>query len=141
MDPILVVDDDEDLLEYLQARIEGLGEKVMTAKSGTEALGIIKRKKPSLVLLDWMMPGQDGIKTLKNIKAQWPDLPVIMVTAVSSEKERQKALMAGASDYITKPIDFDQFIETGERNKTILQGGNCANWTLIIVVLDGATVG
>lgn len=107
MSSVLVVDDDEDLLQYLQMHIESLADNVITAKNGTEAIESIKNNKPSLVLLDWLMPGMDGIKTLEKIKVQWPDLPVIMVSAVTSHSEREKAMKAGATDFITKPLDLD----------------------------------
>jgi CheY-like chemotaxis protein len=85
--------------------------EALVANSGEAGLGLLQKHTPDLVLLDIMMPGIDGIETLKRIKAIAPDLPVAMVTAVYREEEAKRCFEAGAYEYITKPVDFD-YLET-----------------------------
>ena len=109
MSRILIVDDDEEILEFIKTQVESLGETAIVANGGQSALRLVEREKPDLVLLDVMMPDLNGIETLKKIRSRWPDIPVIMVTACDQVWERQKAMEEGAVDYITKPLDIDYF--------------------------------
>ncbi len=105
---ILVVDDHEDNVEVLRARLESRGYEVEGAMSGLEALDSVTRFCPDLVLLDVMMPDMDGLEVVKRLKAD-PDLPfipVIMQTALDSTERMVAGLEAGADDYVTKPINF-----------------------------------
>ncbi len=104
---ILVVDDVAANLELIAVNLIQEGYRIITAESGFDALDMINLEKPGLVLLDIMMPKMDGIETLKRIKAMDPNIPVAMVTSVWDEKEANKAMEAGAFEYITKPVDFD----------------------------------
>ncbi len=104
---ILVVDDVAANLELISVNLTQEGYRVLTAESGFAALDMIKLEKPGLVLLDIMMPKMDGIETLKRIKAMDRSIPVAMVTSVWDETEANKAMDAGAFEYITKPVDFD----------------------------------
>ena len=103
---ILTVDDDVMICDVISDFLEGKGYHVKTAKSGEEALLLIEKERPDLVLLDMIMPGMGGEATLKEIKNRYLDLPVIMVTVMTDEKKALNLLAEGASDYITKPIDF-----------------------------------
>ena len=105
---ILLIDDEEDCCMMLKLNIETTTEyEALVATSGEAGLEHIKRHNPDLVLLDILMPGMDGIETLKRIKATTPDLPVAMVTAVHKEEEAKKCFDLGAYEYITKPVDFE----------------------------------
>ncbi len=105
---ILIIDDEEDCCTMLKFNIEATTDhEGLAATSGEAGLALVKTHNPDLVLLDIMMPGMDGIETLKRIKAIAPDLPVAMVTAIYKEPEAKKCFDAGAYEYITKPVDFD----------------------------------
>ncbi len=105
---ILVVDDHEDNIEVLRARLEAWGFKTSTAMSGSEALKLVDNNPPDLILLDVMMPEISGIEVARLIKGNpnLPFIPIIMQTALDSTENKVEGLEAGADDYITKPIDF-----------------------------------
>jgi diguanylate cyclase (GGDEF)-like protein len=107
---ILVVDDHEDNIELLRARLEARGYRVESASDGQQALDRVFADPPDLVLLDRMMPRVDGIEVTRRIKAD-PSLgfvPVMMQTALDSTEEMVRGLDAGADDYIAKPINFPE---------------------------------
>jgi diguanylate cyclase (GGDEF)-like protein len=107
---ILVVDDHEDNVELLRARLEARGYRVEGASDGQQALDRVFADPPDLVLLDRMMPRLDGIEVARRIKAE-PGLgfvPVIMQTALDSTEQVVEGLDAGADDYIAKPINFPE---------------------------------
>jgi diguanylate cyclase (GGDEF)-like protein len=105
---LLIVDDISDNRTILARRFERRGFEVVEANSGSAAIELISRESFDLVLLDVMMPGIDGIETLKRIRSQQSAsaLPVIMVTAKSESGNIVDALDVGANDYVTKPVDF-----------------------------------
>ena len=105
---ILVVDDHEDNVEVLRARLESRGYEVEGAMNGQEALDTVSRWYPDLVLLDVMMPDMDGLEVVRRLKANpaLPFIPVIMQTALDSTERIVAGLEAGADDYVTKPINF-----------------------------------
>ncbi len=105
---ILIIDDEKRFGELLKLNFELTKNYVgLLATNGAEGVEMVKAHKPDLVLLDILMPGQNGLETLKQIKAIAPNLPVAMVTAVWREEEAKQCFEAGAYDYITKPVDFD----------------------------------
>jgi diguanylate cyclase (GGDEF)-like protein len=105
---LLIVDDVSDNRTLLTRRFERRGFEVVEADSGFAAIELIDRQPFDLVLLDVMMPGIDGIETLKRIRSQKSAsaLPVIMVTAKTESNDIVDALELGANDYVTKPVDF-----------------------------------
>ncbi|MEX2178185.1 MAG: diguanylate cyclase [Gemmatimonadaceae bacterium] len=105
---ILVVDDHEDNVELLRARLEAWGYEVESAQDGMEALRLVEASPPDLILLDVMMPTVDGNEVARRIKQNpaLPFIPIIMQTALDSTESKVEGLEAGADDYITKPIEF-----------------------------------
>ena len=103
---ILIVDDEPNILLSLQFVMKKAGYAVRTASNGEEALAEIARAKPSVVLLDVMMPKLDGFTVCERIRAtsSWQDVRIIMLTARGRDAEREKGLALGADDYITKPF-------------------------------------
>jgi CheY-like chemotaxis protein len=104
---ILQIDDDEDILAVGQAALEGYGGfEVRTAQTGGQALDVARSFAPQLILLDWMMPGMDGLQTLRALQAS-PELarvPVVYLTAAVSPSLREAALAAGAVEVLIKPF-------------------------------------
>src|SRR5260370_7384159 len=105
---LLIVDDLEDNREILMRRFKLRGFDVVEAECGLTAIELIEKEPFDLVLLDVMMPGINGIETLKRIRGQKSSsaLPVIMVTAKAGSRDIVEALEFGANDYVTKPVDF-----------------------------------
>jgi diguanylate cyclase (GGDEF)-like protein len=117
---ILVVDDHEDNVELLRARLEARGYRIDTATDGQEALDAVAAGAPDLILLDVMMPRIDGIEVARRIKGNpnLPFIPIIMQTALETTEDKVEGLGAGADDYITKPINF---AELEARVKSLLR--------------------
>lgn len=110
---VLVVDDDVRNIYSLTKALESVKMKVITAIDGKEALKAMQgNKNIDVVLLDMMMPNMDGYETASVIRKNknWKNLPVIAVTAKAMTGDRDKCINAGASDYITKPVDVDQLL-------------------------------
>jgi two-component system, cell cycle response regulator len=105
---ILIVDDHEDNVEVIRARLEASGYQIESAADGIEALDRVRQSPPDLILLDVMMPHIDGIEVARRIKADesLPFLPIIMQTALDTVQHKVEGLGAGADDYVTKPINF-----------------------------------
>lgn len=106
---ILVVDDVEANRSVVCRRLAKVGYKVLAADCGANALAIIETERPDLVLLDYMMPGMNGLEVLSELRTSGPfiDLPVIMLTARTETETVVASLEGGADDYVSKPIDFD----------------------------------
>jgi len=108
---VLVVDDEEIVRGLLQRTLEEAGYTVATAANGEEALHEVSRQEPEAVLLDIKMPGLSGMDALTKITADWPDICVIMVTAVGDTQTAVEAMKLGAYDYITKPFKPNDVVQ------------------------------
>ena len=117
---LLVVDDHEDNVEVLRARLEARGYDVRGVNDGQAALDTVDEWLPDLILLDVMMPNIDGLEVVRRIKANedLPFIPVIMQTALDSTERMVAGFEAGADDYVTKPINF---AELEARVKSLLR--------------------
>jgi two-component system NtrC family response regulator len=105
---ILVVDDDENLRWVLQTQLEDMGYAVSTAPDGNQAFAAIEQDQPALVLTDLRMPGLSGMELLDKIHSEYPEVPVVIMTAFGSIQSAVQAMRAGAYDYLTKPIDGEE---------------------------------
>lgn len=110
-DRILVVDDEAIILQLATMVLNSRGFEVLTAQSGQECLKTVEREKPALVLLDYMMPSMDGMTTLRQLRRQYPDTYVIMLTGKGSEQIAVEVMKAGAADYILKPFKNQDLVE------------------------------
>lgn len=108
---ILVVDDEDDVRLFLQDFLSERDLQVLAAASGEEALEIVDRESPDIILLDLMMPGMDGIECLEKLKKKKPDANVIMITALNDDVRVAKAKKLGAHNYILKPFSLG-YLET-----------------------------
>ena len=125
----LVVDDHFLNVKLLEARLTLAAYEVVTAMSGPEALEVLSRTRPHIVLLDVMMPGMDGYEVCRRIR-QAPDtasLPVVMVTALDKESDRQAGLAAGANDFLNKPVGDDVLFPTMDRVLAAARAAGASN--------------
>jgi two-component system chemotaxis response regulator CheY len=115
--PKIIIVDDNDLIRTLLRGIlraedcEIIGE----ARNGTLALELIEKSKPDIVLLDVLMPEMDGLETLQNIKQQYPEIIVVMITGSPSKDNVKESIQGGASGFIVKPFNSAKVIETLKR--------------------------
>jgi len=109
---ILIVDDDEDALNLIETILKRRGFELIRARSGSEALSILARSVPDLILLDVMMPGMDGNEVCRQIRAdsRMADVPVLMLTARSETANQIEGLLAGADDYLVKPLTTEELV-------------------------------
>jgi two-component system NtrC family response regulator len=107
---ILVVDDDESLRRVTQLQLEEAGHHVLAASNGTEALALIEADPPALVITDLKMPDLSGLELLHRIRGSRPEITIVMITAFGTVQTAVEAMKAGAYDYITKPIDFEELV-------------------------------
>ncbi len=105
---VLVVDDDESLRRVTQVQLEQAGFTTTTAADGAEALAILQKMPADLVITDLKMPGMSGIELLRRIRADYPEVLVVMLTAFGTVESAVEAMKAGAYDYITKPVHPDE---------------------------------
>jgi two-component system, response regulator, stage 0 sporulation protein F len=103
---ILIVDDEKPVLDVLSEYIQSQGYATHTASGGAEALAVVERERPDLVLLDLRMPGVDGLEVLRRLRKAGPRPAVIMVTANEDLALARETLKTGAFDYVAKPFDF-----------------------------------
>ena len=112
---ILVVDDDQDFRWAIGNVLQAEGYRVTQAQDGEEALKLLEKDVPDLTLLDYRMPGRDGIRVSADIKKIIPALPIIMITAYAEVKSAVEAMKTGVYDYVTKPIDNNDLLFTIKR--------------------------
>jgi DNA-binding response OmpR family regulator len=104
---VLIADDDRDIVRFVALNLRLEGFEVVVANDGQDALDKALDVRPSLILLDTMMPRMNGYEVCSRLRDQRPDaqIPVIMLTAKSLEADRSMAYLAGADDWVTKPFD------------------------------------
>jgi CheY-like chemotaxis protein len=105
---ILVADDDELILHALTVLMESNGHTIITASDGDKALELIRGSKPDLLISDLRMKPTNGIELLRDIRKEWPDLPVIMITAFASAETRDESSNLGAVAYLAKPFTNEE---------------------------------
>ncbi len=112
---ILIVDDEQINLEFFNVMLSKLGFRVELAENGLQALELIEKAKPDLILLDNVMPKMSGWELTRLLKtnkeyAEFADIPIIMFSAMDDVKDKVEGLELGADDYITKPFNFSEVL-------------------------------
>jgi two-component system KDP operon response regulator KdpE len=106
---ILVVDDEPQIRRVMRSTLSAHGYVITEAKTGEEALELLRKERPDLVLLDVNMPGMGGIETCREIRRS-SDAPIIMLTVRNAERDKVQALDAGADDYVVKPFGIEELL-------------------------------
>jgi len=106
---LLIVDDEEKVLAFMTPFLQQEGFDIRTARTGTEAITIAKEFRPSLVILDWMLPEKNGIEVCRELQ-HMGRMGIIMVTARTEETDKIIGLEVGADDYITKPFSLRELV-------------------------------
>ena len=106
---ILAVDDDPQILDLLKRGLAYEGYRVDTAADGPAALASARDNPPDLVVLDWMLPGMDGLEVCRRLRAG-SDMPILLLTAKTGVPDRVTGLDSGADDYLVKPFNFDELL-------------------------------
>lgn len=127
---ILVIDDDENLLKLIETALKREDWEVLTARDGAEGLRTAFSRQPDLIILDIMLPGMDGLETCRRLQ-ELSSIPIIMLTALSSDTDVVKGLAVGADDYITKPFSLAELVA---RVRTCLRrsGGGSAKSSVLV---------
>ena len=107
MTEILVVDDEPSVRDFLIAFLEQRGNRVQGVGDGHAALAVAQKQRPDVIFLDIIMPGMDGIETLRRLRDEVPESTVIMISGISDQDLALRALSLGAYDFIRKPFDLD----------------------------------
>ena len=110
-DPILVVDDDPKIVQLVRAYLQRAGYDVITAGDGDVALEIVERTTPSLIVLDVMLPGLDGLLLTRYLRDTHNRVPILMMSARGRVDDRIRGLVEGADDYLAKPFSPAELVE------------------------------
>ena len=109
MATILIVEDEVDICNLIRAQLEAEGHTVLQAFDGLTALKLVDEHRPQLVVLDWMLPGMDGLSVCRKLRQNYL-MPIIMLTARTEEIDRVLGLEVGADDYISKPFSIREVL-------------------------------
>ncbi len=110
MADILIIEDDRKINELIRRTLSMTGHQGLTAFSGREALSVLERKSADLILLDIGLPDMDGFSLMRQLRAEYRDIPVICVTARDEVPDRVRGLKDGAEDYIVKPFAMEELL-------------------------------
>ncbi len=107
---ILIIEDDQAILKILQRGLAYEGYTVDTATEGRSGLMLAREHQPDLVILDWMLPGMDGLEVCHRMRTASGSVPILMLTAKDAVQDRVQGLDAGADDYMVKPFNLDELL-------------------------------
>jgi two-component system response regulator MprA len=106
---ILIIEDDEAILKVLRRVLSYEGYQVDTALDGQSGLNMVREIVPDLIILDWLLPGMDGLEVCRRLRAAG-NIPILMLTAKDTIQDRVQGLDAGADDYLVKPFELDELM-------------------------------
>ena len=107
---ILVVEDDPRIADVLVRGLQAEGYVMQLARTGPEGLAAVREREISLLLLDLMLPGLSGLDLCQTLRAEGHQVPMLMLTAMSSTDDKVRGLRLGADDYLTKPFEFEELL-------------------------------
>jgi len=145
---LLVIYDDPRITSMLRRALRAEGYDVRTARDGTEGLARAHERQPDLVVVDWMMPGMDGLEVCRRLREE-SDIPILMLTARDETADRVQGLDNGADDYLVKPFELDELFARVRallrrregRERRVLQFGDLAlDLTSRIATRGGRTI-
>lgn len=110
---ILIADDNPQILELLEAYLEPLSVRILTAKDGQQTLDLVENHKPDLILLDIMMPRRSGFEVCRILKQdrRFQDIPIVMVTALNEFADMERARESGAEHFLSKPVNKNELLD------------------------------
>jgi DNA-binding response OmpR family regulator len=114
---MLLVDDEEDFVSTLAERLNLRGIQTRIATTGEDALRLVSEDPPQIVVLDVMMPGMSGLEVLQSLQADFPRIPVILLSGIGSTQDTEKGMRLGAIDFLMKPLQIEQLI--GKMNAAV----------------------
>ncbi|MEA5485178.1 response regulator, partial [Pseudanabaena sp. CCNP1317] len=109
---VLLAEDNEDSVLMLSSYLEARGFRLRIARNGQEAIDLVQKESPDLILMDIQMPKMDGLEAIKYIRSNGFNKLIVAITALAMESDREKCLAAGADDYISKPIKLKLLFTT-----------------------------
>jgi two-component system OmpR family response regulator len=112
---LLLVDDEQEFLEPMAARLARRRLICRTAQSGEEALNILQKESFNCAVVDVMMPGMDGLELLRRMRRDYPDVVVVLLTGHASVELGVQGMELGAFEYLMKPVEFDELLDTIRR--------------------------
>lgn len=114
---VLIIDDEPDLIKITRMRLESVGYNVIDASNGKDGFERARSKGPDIILLDLVMPGEDGLETLSKLKLDpsTSAIPVIILTVKGESEYVLDAGKLGAAEYLTKPVEPEKLLETIEK--------------------------
>ena len=107
---VVVADDDADITGLLKKLLTAEGYSVVVANDGDEAVAAHERERPDLLVLDWAMPGKDGLQVCQEVRAKDGRVLILMLTGQKTDQKKVAGLAGGADDYITKPFGQKEFL-------------------------------
>ena len=108
-DKILIIDDEKSIRRFLSVVLTATGYDVVTASTGAEAYSVMMSQAPDLALLDLGLPDMDGVSIIESVRT-WSEIPIIVISARTQERDKVEALDLGADDYITKPFGSSELL-------------------------------
>jgi DNA-binding response OmpR family regulator len=107
---VLLVDDEEEFVSTLAERLNLRGIQTRIATTGDDALRVVRADPPQIIVLDVMMPGMSGLEVLQRLRADFPQIPVILLSGIGSTQDTEKGMRLGAIDFLMKPLQIEQLI-------------------------------
>ncbi len=114
---VLLVDDEKEFLEIMSERMESRGMVVTTAETAEQALSILEKETFDAIVMDFQMPGMDGMEALKSMKDKKPELQIILLTGYATVEKTVEAMKVGATDFLEKPADIEALSEKIKKAK------------------------